>query len=112
MDDHAWQRELEESERMESRAREILRVKPGASREGLRSAYRRAARKSHPDVNQGAPETHERFKDALAAYKFLVEGVRDRRLLGETGDEGGPDGSGYCLGNDWGYYLWWRNRFF
>jgi curved DNA-binding protein CbpA len=112
MDEHAWQRELEESMRMEARARAILDVEPGASQEVIRAAYRRTAKACHPDLNPGDPASQERFKDALAAYRFLAEGGRDERLLERGGMGCGPDDSGYNLDNSWGYFLWWRERFF
>ena len=112
MDEHAWQRELEELSHCEARARAILDVKPGTSQEDLRLAYRRVAKECHPDLNPGEPGAQECFKDALAAYKFLAEGVCDRRLVERGGSQDGPDDSGYCLDNSWGYYLWWSDRFF
>ncbi|GAG47895.1 unnamed protein product, partial [marine sediment metagenome] len=63
-------------------------------------------------LNPDDPGTEERFKDALTAYKFLSNGVRDRRLLERVGPQEGAGDSGYRLDNDWGYYLWWSDRFF
>jgi len=97
---------------METRARAILGVEPGASQDTLRSAYRRVARECHPDLNPGDPGSQELFKDALAAYKLLAEGTRDARLLGKPETERKTDDSGYDTDNSWGYYLWWREKFF
>ena len=97
---------------MEDRARAILGVEPGASRDGLRSAYRRVARECHPDFNPEDPGSQERFKDALAAYKLLAEGTRDARLLGKPETEPKTDESAYNTDNSWGYFLWWREKYF
>jgi curved DNA-binding protein CbpA len=112
MEEHAWQRELDDSMRMEARARAILEVAPGASQADIRFAFRRAARECHPDLNPSEPGSQERFKDAVAAYRFLAEGARDERLLEAAGQQRGPDDSGYNLDNSWGYFLWWREKFF
>jgi Ca-activated chloride channel family protein len=48
----------------------ILGVPPAASEEGLRQAYRMAARRFHPDVNK-APGAALLFKDINTAYEVL-----------------------------------------
>jgi hypothetical protein len=64
---------------------EILKVSPQASRAEIRSAYRRLARKLHPDRNNGSEETALKFAAIAEAYEVLgdnSERVRyDKRIL-------------------------------
>ena len=41
---------------------EILGVKRDATEAAIRAAYRKLAKRYHPDVNPGKPEAAERFK--------------------------------------------------
>jgi hypothetical protein len=63
----------------------ILKVSPRASGTEIKSAYRRLARKLHPDRNRGAENTALKFAAIAEAYEVLgnpKERVRyDRRLL-------------------------------
>ena len=52
---------------------EILGVSKTADAEAIRKAYRKLARKHHPDVNPGNPKSEERFKDISAAYETLSD---------------------------------------
>jgi molecular chaperone DnaJ len=52
---------------------QILGVEKGASAEDIRKAYRRLARKHHPDVNPGKPAEAEKFKQIAAAYEILSD---------------------------------------
>lgn len=50
---------------------EILKVSPKASNAEIKSAYRRLARKLHPDVNGGSEETAREFARIAKAYEVL-----------------------------------------
>jgi molecular chaperone DnaJ len=57
----------------------VLGVRRGASAEDIRRAYKRLARRYHPDINPGDREAAARFRDILSAYETLVDPDRRRR---------------------------------
>lgn len=66
---------------------QILGVKRGASQEEIRNAYRKLARKYHPDINPGNKEAESKFKDLAAAYDVLSDDKK-RKLYDEFGEDG------------------------
>ncbi|MFM6188759.1 MAG: molecular chaperone DnaJ [Planktothrix sp.] len=72
---------------------EILGVSRDADTEELKRAYRRLARKYHPDVNK-EPGAEERFKEISRAYEVLKEPEMRARYdrFGEAGVAGGAGG--------------------
>ena len=51
----------------------VLGVKKDAAEKEIKQAYRRLARKHHPDVNPGSREAEEKFKDISEAYEVLSD---------------------------------------
>jgi curved DNA-binding protein len=64
---------------------ETLGVKRDASVEDIRKAYRKLAKKHHPDINPGNKAAEDRFKSVSAAYEILSDPKR-RAEYDEFGD--------------------------
>jgi molecular chaperone DnaJ len=58
---------------------QTLGVKRDASAKEIRQAYRRLARKLHPDVNPGDKTTESRFKEVNAAYEVLSDAAKRKK---------------------------------
>lgn len=54
----------------------VLGVPRSASADEIRTAYRRAARATHPDLHPGDASAHERFKRVQLAYEVLGDPAR------------------------------------
>ncbi|MBW2111070.1 MAG: molecular chaperone DnaJ [Deltaproteobacteria bacterium] len=65
----------------------ILGVPRDASQEKIKKAYRKLARKWHPDINPGNKEAELRFKEISQAYDCLGD-EKKRKLYDEFGEEG------------------------
>lgn len=65
---------------------EVLGVAKDAKPDAIRSAYRKLARKHHPDVNPGDKKAEERFKKIATAYEVLSDDKR-RAAYDEFGEE-------------------------
>jgi molecular chaperone DnaJ len=70
----------------------VLGVRPEASDDEIKKAYRKLAREHHPDVNND-PEAERRFKEISAAYRTLSDPARRRQydLFGSGQGGGVPD---------------------
>jgi DnaJ-class molecular chaperone len=68
---------------------EVLGVKRDASAKELQKAYRRLAKKLHPDLNPGDPQAERQFKEVTAAYDLLSDPEKRARF-----DRGEIDASG------------------
>ena len=62
-----------------------LGVAKDAAAEEIKRAYRKLARRHHPDVNPGDPAAEERFKEVAEAYHVL--GDKERRAAYDRGPE-------------------------
>lgn len=79
---------------------EVLGVPETASDKDIQGAYRKLARKHHPDANPDDPTAEERFKDISAAYDVIGDAERRkeydelRRLGPLAAGVGGGAGGG------------------
>jgi DnaJ-class molecular chaperone len=72
-----------------------LGVARGASADEIKKAYRKLAKKLHPDVNPGNKKVEQQFKEATAAYDLLSDAEKRRKFdAGEIDENGNPRGFG------------------
>src|SRR5882762_3813951 len=64
---------------------EVLGVGRSASADDIKKAYRKLARKLHPDLNPGDKQAEERFKELQAAYDVLSD-AENRKLYDQYGE--------------------------
>ncbi len=90
---------------------EVLGVAKGASEEEIKKAYKKLARKYHPDMNPGDKEAEEMFKEVNEANEVLSDSEKKSRYdqLGFAGVDpsygagaGGPGTGGFGGGFDFG----------
>jgi DnaJ-class molecular chaperone len=74
---------------------EVLGVEKTASEAAIRAAYRKLAKRHHPDLNPGKPEAAERFKEINAANDILSDTEKraryDRGEIDAAGNEVPPE---------------------
>jgi len=89
----------------------VLGVSKSAGSDDIKKAYRKLARKYHPDANKGDASAEERFKEISEAYNVLSDDKRrkeydDARSLFGGGvrmpGSGGRGGYGFDLGDLFG----------
>lgn len=68
---------------------EVMGLKPGATEKEIRAAYRKLAKKHHPDLNPGNHQAEERFKEISVANELLSDTDKRARF-----DRGEIDASG------------------
>ena len=88
---------------------EVLGVERKASEADIKKAYRRLARRFHPDVNAGDNAAKKKFQEIAGAYEVLKDPKRRKHfdLTGDTGEPPEPGapgqrGSGPFAGSPFG----------
>ena len=70
---------------------QTLGVARDASQDGIRKAYRKLAKETHPDLNPGNADAEKRFKEISSAYDIVGDEAKRKRFdageIDETGAE-------------------------
>ena len=88
---------------------EVLGVPRGASAAAIKSAYRKLAKKHHPDANKNDPKSAARFSELNSANEII--GDEDKRKQfdrGEIDAEGKPRFQGFPGGGPRAGFAWRR----
>jgi DnaJ-class molecular chaperone len=81
----------------------VLGVTRAASEKDIKSAYRKLAKKYHPDQNPEDPAAHEKFAEATHAYDLLNNAEKKGQFdRGEIDNDGNPKFAGFNPGAGFG----------
>src|SRR4051795_2319047 len=79
---------------------EVLGVQRGASAAAIKSAYRKLAKKHHPDANKNDPKAAARFSEVNAANEIIGDEAKRKQFdRGEIDAEGKPRFQGFRGGD-------------
>ena len=83
---------------------EVLGLGKGASEDEIKKAYRKLAKKYHPDVNPGDQDAEAKFKEVNEAYSILSDQEKKARydqfgFAGVDPSYGGGGGMGFDMGD-------------
>ncbi len=83
---------------------EVLGISKSASKDEIKSAYRKLAKQYHPDINK-SPDAPEKFKEVQEAYDVLYDDQKRAQYdqfgfaaFEQGGSNGGPFGQGFASG--------------
>lgn len=89
---------------------DILGISKTASDDEIKAAYRKLAKKHHPDLNPDDKSAEDKFKDISAAHVFLSDkGKRSAFDRGEIDAEGKPQWSGETHTSEGGNRQYYRD---
>ena len=72
---------------------EVLGVSKSADEGTIKKAYRKLAKKYHPDSNNGDPQAEQKFKEVSEAYAVLSDPEK-RKLYDQFGHAAFEEGAG------------------
>lgn len=93
---------------------EVLGLNKNADQNAIKKAYRKLAKKYHPDTNAGNAVAEEKFKEVTEAYNVLSDTEKKKLYdqfghaafdggMGAAGHEREAYSSGFGTGNRWSY---------
>lgn len=91
---------------------EVLGIGRNASEKEIKSAYRKLAKKYHPDMNKDSGDAGEKFKELSEAYDILKDPEKKKlydrfgyAAFDEAGNPGSSAGNGdHSYGSQRGFY--------
>ncbi|MBQ8661663.1 MAG: J domain-containing protein [Alphaproteobacteria bacterium] len=90
----------------------VLGVNKDAGEAEIKSAYRKLARKYHPDLNKDNKEAAEKFKEISCAYDILGDKEKRKKYdNNEIDSDGKPTGFGAGFGGTGSYQQYGGNPF-